>query len=115
MKKVTKAVAAIMLFGTVLYISGCKEPEPIVTPFTVSGSNGGHDYVDLGLPSGTLWALVILVRVPLKAMVTILLGETPLQKPPTIGLLISIVWAMDILLPNTAPIPCMATTVLLTT
>ena len=56
MKKVTKAVAAIMLFGTVLYISGCKEPEPIVTPFTVSGSNGGHDYVDLGLPSGTLWA-----------------------------------------------------------
>ena len=56
MKKVTKAVAAIMLFGTVLYISGCKEPEPIVIPFTVSGSNGGHDYVDLGLPSGTLWA-----------------------------------------------------------
>ena len=51
-----KAVAAIMLFGTMLYISGCKEPEPIVMPFTVSGSNGGHDYVDLGLPSGTLWA-----------------------------------------------------------
>ena len=56
MKKVTKAVATLMLFGTMLYISGCKEPESIVTPFTVSGSNGGHDYVDLGLPSGTLWA-----------------------------------------------------------
>ena len=26
------------------------------TEFTPTGSHGGHDYVDLGLPSGTLWA-----------------------------------------------------------
>ena len=34
-------------------------PQQLTTPsivFDVSGSYNGHDYVDLGLPSGTLWA-----------------------------------------------------------
>ena len=46
MKKVTKAIAAVMLMTAVF--------------FTAEGLNAqtynGHDYVDLGLPSGTLWA-----------------------------------------------------------
>ena len=47
MKKVTKAIAALMLM-TVFFATGCN-----------SGGGGGgdeHAYVDLGLPSGTLWA-----------------------------------------------------------
>lgn len=44
-----KAVAALILMTTVVCAAGCKK-EPS------SGSFYGHDYVDLGLPSGTLWA-----------------------------------------------------------
>ena len=56
MKKVMKVVAALMLMGTtMLFVTGCN-PEEQNNSFTVSGNNGGHDYVDLGLPSGTLWA-----------------------------------------------------------
>lgn len=56
MNKVMKAVAALMLMGTaMLFVNGCTSEEPANT-FTVSGSIGGHEYVDLGLPSGTLWA-----------------------------------------------------------
>ena len=50
MKKVTKAIAAIMLMTAVVFATGCTKEE------TGSGSYNGHNYVDLGLPSGTLWA-----------------------------------------------------------
>ena len=49
MKKVMKAVAALMLMTAVVFAAGCKKE-------SVSGSYEGHNYVDLGLPSGTLWA-----------------------------------------------------------
>ena len=50
MKKKLKAVAAILLMTAVVFAAGCTKPEPS------SGSYNGHDYVDLDLPSGTLWA-----------------------------------------------------------
>ncbi len=49
MKKVMKVVAAIMLMAAVICAAGCKK-EDIDDPIN------GHGYVDLGLPSGTLWA-----------------------------------------------------------
>ncbi len=45
-----KAIAAIMLMTAVVFTAGCTKPK------SSSGSYNGHDYVDLGLPSGTLWA-----------------------------------------------------------
>ena len=50
MQKFTKTLAAIMLIITVVCTAGCKKD---------NGGNGtykGHDYIDLGLPSGTMWA-----------------------------------------------------------
>ena len=45
-----KAVAALMLMTTIVCAIGCKKLNG------GSGSYNGHDYVDLGLPSGLLWA-----------------------------------------------------------
>jgi hypothetical protein len=83
MNKFTKAIAAIMLIVAAIIVTGCNKPdEPnnggnnngqndsIVNPNDNGGNNNGqndsivdhsgtlngHDYVDLGLPSGTLWA-----------------------------------------------------------
>ena len=42
----------MLLAAAMLFAAGCKKNEPI----EVSGTYKGHDYVDLGLPSGTLWA-----------------------------------------------------------
>ena len=64
MKKLLKATAAIMLSTVVAFTLGCKPDEE---PNNGGGGNGGngnngggdlnsHEYVDLGLPSGTLWA-----------------------------------------------------------
>ena len=58
MKKVMNAVAALMLMTA---IGGCTKPdEPNNGSNDNSGSGGDgsitHEYVDLGLPSGTLWA-----------------------------------------------------------
>jgi hypothetical protein len=54
MKKVMKAVAAIMLMTAVVFTAGCTKPDE---PNGGNGGNhNGHEYVDLGLPSGTLWA-----------------------------------------------------------
>ena len=60
MNRVLKAMAAIMLM--MAFAAGCNKPEDSNS----SGNNSGdsivdplvnsHDYVDLGLPSGTLWA-----------------------------------------------------------
>ena len=50
MQRISKAMAAIMLTTAVLFVAGCTKD---------NGGNGtcnGHDYVDLGLRSGTLWA-----------------------------------------------------------
>ena len=62
MKKVTKAVAAIMLMTAVSCIAGCTKPDEPNNGGNNNGGDGGegglngHEYVDLGLPSGTLWA-----------------------------------------------------------
>lgn len=62
MKKFVKAIAAIMLTVAVFFAAGCTKTDE---PNNDGGSNGGGDgdgslsgyaYVDLGLPSGTLWA-----------------------------------------------------------
>lgn len=50
MQKFSKTIAALMLTVALCSSVGCKKYE---------GTNGtfkGHDYVDLGLPSGTMWA-----------------------------------------------------------
>ena len=50
MQKFSKTIVALMLTVALCSSVGCKKYE---------GTNGtfkGHDYVDLGLPSGTLWA-----------------------------------------------------------
>jgi len=49
-QKLAKTIAAIMLTAAVFFTAGCTKD---------NGGNGtynGHDYVDLGLRSGTLWA-----------------------------------------------------------
>lgn len=68
MKRMTKALAALMIMVALVFAAGCKhETDPTnqggngagvddKDTITVSGSHSGHDYVDLGLPSGTLWA-----------------------------------------------------------
>jgi len=45
MKKSMKAVAALMLMTVAVCVVGCKKTDDLT-----------HEYVDLGLPSGTLWA-----------------------------------------------------------
>ena len=58
MNRTLKATAAIMLM--MVFALGCNKPdEPNNAGNSgadVSGNINGHDYVDLGLPSGTLWA-----------------------------------------------------------
>ena len=54
MKRFTKLLAVIMLMTAMLFIVSCKKDN-------VGGNGGGnggntHAYVDLGLPSGLLWA-----------------------------------------------------------
>ena len=52
MQKFTKTLATIMLTIAVVCATGCKKNnEPN------NGTYNGHDYVDLGLPSGTMWAI----------------------------------------------------------
>ena len=51
MNKVTKAMAALMLTTAVIFTTGCKKDNA-----DGDGIVNGHTYLDLGLPSGTLWA-----------------------------------------------------------
>ena len=70
-----KAVAALMLMMAVVFAVGCTEPDEPINGGDGGGGNGGgnngdyydgidncghydcnYEYVDLGLPSGTLWA-----------------------------------------------------------
>lgn len=53
MNKFTKAIAAITLMMVVAV--SCKKPGDSDNE-SVSGTINGHEYVDLGLPSGTWWA-----------------------------------------------------------
>lgn len=50
MKKEILIVCGLSIFGLLL-LSGCQKEK-----VTASGELNGHSYVDLGLPSGTLWA-----------------------------------------------------------
>ena len=69
MKKLMKAVAALMLMTVVVCIAGCTKPDGPNNGENGGNNNGGgnngggnggsingFEYVDLGLPSGTLWA-----------------------------------------------------------
>lgn len=61
MKRFTKAIIAIMLMMTGCIVAGCTKPDNPTNGGNNNGGNGnnsisGHEYVDLGLPSGTLWA-----------------------------------------------------------
>lgn len=66
MNKFTKAIAAIMLIVAAIIVAGCNKPdEPNNggnnnsqndTIFDLCGTLNGHEWVNLGLPSGTLWA-----------------------------------------------------------
>ena len=52
MQKLTKIIAALILTIAIVCSTGCKKNnEPN------NGTYNGHDYIDLGLPSGTLWAI----------------------------------------------------------
>lgn len=51
--KFTRVIAALMT--AVIFAAGCR-PEDEPNNDGGSGTYNGHDYVDLGLPSGTLWA-----------------------------------------------------------
>ncbi len=60
MKKFLKTLAAITLSTAVIFSVGCKPEEDPINGGGDNGDNGSgldsHVYVDLGLPSGTLWA-----------------------------------------------------------
>lgn len=45
----------LMAFATISFAANAYTPQPPV-PSEADGVIGGHEYVDLGLPSGTLWA-----------------------------------------------------------
>lgn len=53
--KNTKKVLAVIMLMTVVLAAGCK-PEDEPNNDGGSGTFNGHEYVDLGLPSSTLWA-----------------------------------------------------------
>lgn len=49
MKRFSKALVALMLITTVIFAAGCTPDDP--------NNESNNAYVDLGLPSGTLWAI----------------------------------------------------------
>ena len=56
MKKIVKILTAVMLM-TAMVLTACDpEEEPNNGDNNGVGTYNGHNYVDLGLPSGTLWA-----------------------------------------------------------
>ena len=64
MKSFTKVLTVIMLMTAILFTVGCKKDKVENNVEEPGGGNSGggngtyngHDYVDLGLPSGLLWA-----------------------------------------------------------
>lgn len=59
MQRFIKSIAAFMLIVTAMFVVGCTKPEDLINEVD-NGGNGevvdDHVYVDLGLPSGLLWA-----------------------------------------------------------
>lgn len=59
MKRTLRRLSLVMI-ATALVFTGCKKDQEDENNggggVTVSGTIAGHDYVDLGLPSGTKWA-----------------------------------------------------------
>lgn len=55
MKTIMKILVAIMLILHVVLVTECK-PDDLPHDGGNSGTYNGHEYVDLGLPWGTLWA-----------------------------------------------------------
>ncbi|MBP5318109.1 MAG: hypothetical protein J6Y77_01730 [Paludibacteraceae bacterium] len=51
-----KTLFPILLASAVLFAACNKREQEPIEMLSISGTVGGHDYVDLGLPSGTLWA-----------------------------------------------------------
>ena len=52
-----KTLLFAIALAVVCIMPSCeKDPKPSENGSTVTGTLNGHDYVDLGLPSGTLWA-----------------------------------------------------------
>lgn len=52
-----KTLLFAMALAAICIMPSCgKDPKPGENGSTVTGTLNGHDYVDLGLPSGTLWA-----------------------------------------------------------
>ena len=52
-----RLVLFVMALVAVCIMPSCeKDPKPGDIGNTVTGTLNGHDYVDLGLPSGILWA-----------------------------------------------------------
>jgi len=58
MKKATRALAAMVLMTALVFVAGCKKDDNNNNSGDNPGGGtyNGHEYVDLGLPSGTLWA-----------------------------------------------------------
>ena len=56
MQRFLKAITAIMLTVAVVCATGCTKAEDPDNGGNGGNSINGHEYVDLGLPSGTLWA-----------------------------------------------------------
>ena len=50
MQKNTKTITVIILTIAIICAAGCKKDN------STNGTYNGHDYIDLGLPSGTFWA-----------------------------------------------------------
>ena len=50
MQYFTMVIAVLMLTIVLVCAAGCKKHN------AGNGSYNGHDYIDLGLPSGTMWA-----------------------------------------------------------
>lgn len=56
MRKLTKVVVALLLMTAVVWAVGFTKNNESPCLNEINGSYNGHEYVDLGLPSGTLWA-----------------------------------------------------------
>ena len=79
MQKFTKATALLVLSIALICTAGCKKHN------AGNGTYKGHDYIDLGLPSGTMWATCnVGAESPINTVIT-LLGARPHRKTSIIG------------------------------
>ena len=79
MQKLSKTISALILTIAAFCAAGCTKDN------SGNGTYNGHDYIDLGLPSGTMWATCnVGADTPINTAIH-LLGARPPRKPPTIG------------------------------